>query len=132
MSNLPDNYPYLTKQIQINNRRYLGNKFALSDFIKNTVENHCKNISSVCDIFSGTGAVANIFLDKKIITNDILYANYISNCAWFLPQDYDDKKIIDLIQNFNQIQTDENNYMKQKFADTFFSADNCSKIGYFC
>lgn len=130
MSKLLDDYPHFTKQIQINNRRYLGNKFALSDFIKNTVENHCKNISSVCDIFSGTGAVANIFLDKKIITNDILYANYISNCAWFLPQDYDNQKMIDLIYEFNSIHTSENNYMRKNFANTFFSADNCSKIGY--
>lgn len=117
-------------QIQINNRRYLGNKFALSDFIKTTVENHCKNISSVCDIFSGTGAVANIFLDKKIITNDLLYANYICHCAWFLPQDYDNQKIINLIDEFNQIETSESNYMRENFSDTFFSADNCSKIGY--
>lgn len=115
---------------QINNRRYLGNKFALSNFIQTTVLNNCPNIHSICDIFSGTGSVANIFIDKKLITNDILYANYISHCAWFLPQDYDDSKIIDIIDNFNQVQTDENNYMRQNFADTFFSANNCSKIGY--
>lgn len=131
MSYLLDDNPILsTKQLQINNRRYLGNKFALSDFIQTTVKQYCQNVNSICDIFSGTGSVANLFLDKQIITNDILYSNYISHCAWFLPQDYDDKKIIDLIQNFNQIQTDENNYMRQNFSDTFFSADNCSKIGY--
>lgn len=118
------------KYAQINNRRYLGNKFALSEFIKKTVDKNCKNIHKVVDIFSGTGAVANIFQDKILVTNDLLYSNYISHCAWFLPLDYDDKKIIEMIEYFNGIHTSEINYMRQNFADTFFSADNCSKIGF--
>ena len=117
-------------QTQIQNRRYLGNKFALSEFIKNVVNEHCQNINIICDIFSGTGAVANIFQDKVLITNDLLYSNYISHCAWFLPQEYDKQKITELITHFNQIHTSENNYMRKNFADTFFSADNCSKIGF--
>lgn len=118
------------QQATINNRRYLGNKFALSDFIKNTVNQHCQDIHSVCDIFSGTGAIAHLFSDKLILTNDILYSNYICHCAWFLPQTYHQKTIVYFIDFFNQIHTSENNYMRQNFADTFFSADNCSKIGY--
>lgn len=118
------------KQAQINNRRYLGNKFALSEFIKTVVNENCHNIDSVVDIFSGTGAVANLFLEKTIITNDLLYSNYICHCAWFLPQSYDKQIIIKHIENFNKIYTTENNYMRQNFADTFFSADNCSKIGF--
>lgn len=125
-----DNTAQIPKQAQINNRRYLGNKFSLSEFIKNTVDLHCKNINTVVDIFSGTGAVASLFQDKTIITNDLLYSNYICHCAWFLPQDYNKRKIITLIQEFNVIYTQENNYMRKNFADTFFSADNCSKIGF--
>lgn len=83
-----DNFPFL-KQAQINNRRYLGNKFALSEFITQVVNENCQNIKTIVDIFSGTGAVANLFLDKTIITNDLLYSNYICHCAWFLPQEYD-------------------------------------------
>lgn len=115
---------------KIHNRRYLGNKFALSEFIHNVVYENCSNINTVVDIFSGTGVVANIFQDKIITTNDILYSNYISHCAWFLPQDYNEFKVAKLINKFNQIHTSENNYMRKNFADTYFSADNCSKIGY--
>lgn len=118
------------KRSFINNRRYLGNKYSLSDFIRNTVDQNCKGINTVVDIFSGTGAVANIFKDKKIITNDLLYSNYISNYAWFGYEEYSSKKIIKLIYNYNQVKTKENNYMRENFADTFFSADDCSKIGY--
>ena len=118
------------KQSFINNRRYLGNKYSLSDFIRKTVDENCKGVNIVIDIFSGTGAVANTFKDKMLITNDLLYSNYISNYAWFGYEKYSDKKIIELIYDYNQIETKENNYMRENFADTFFSADDCSKIGY--
>ncbi len=118
------------KQIFINNRRYLGNKYSLSDFIRKTVDDNCKGVNIVIDIFSGTGAVANMFKDKMLITNDLLYSNYISNYAWFGYEKYSSKKIIKIIHSYNQITTKENNYMRENFANTFFSADNCSKIGY--
>ena len=118
------------KQSFINNRRYLGNKYSLSEFIRKTVEQNCKGVNIVVDIFSGTGAVSNAFKDKMLITNDLLYSNYISNYAWFGYEKYSSKKIIDLIYKYNQVKTNENNYMRENFADTFFSADDCSKIGY--
>ena len=118
------------KRSFINNRRYLGNKYSLSNFIRKTVEENCKGVNIVVDIFSGTGAVSNTFKDKMLITNDLLYSNYISNFAWFGSEDYSSRKIIELIYKYNQVKTSENNYMRDNFADTFFSADDCSKIGY--
>lgn len=118
------------KKSFINNRRYLGNKYSLSDFIRKTVDKNCKGVNIVIDIFSGTGAVANIFKDKMLITNDLLYSNYVANYAWFGYEKYSRKKIIELIYEYNQVKTNENNYMRENFADTFFSADDCSKIGY--
>jgi len=118
------------KQSFINNRRYLGNKYSLSDFIRKTVDENCKGVNIVVDIFSGTGAVANAFKDKMLITNDLLYSNYISNYAWFGYEKYSSEKIIELIYEYNQVETKENNYMRENFANTFFSADDCSKIGY--
>ena len=82
----------------------------------------------VSHIFSGTD-ISNIFKDKMLITNDLLYHNYISNYAWF-GYDASSKKIIELIYQYNQVETNENNYMRENFANTFFSADDCSKIGY--
>ena len=90
------------KQSFINNRRYLGNKYSLSDFIRKTVDENCKGVNIVIDIFSGTGAVANTFKDKMLITNDLLYSNYISNYAWFGYEKYSSKKIIELIYDYNQ------------------------------
>ena len=118
------------KQFFINNRRYLGNKYSLTNFIKKIVEENCRNINIVADLFSGTGSVSEIFKDRQLITNDLLYCNYISNYAWFSNEDYSEEKIINIVYKYNKIRTSENNYVRENFADTFFSADDCSKIGY--
>ena len=81
----------IIKSTNINNRRYLGNKYKLLPFIKSVVSNECHDINVVVDIFAGTGAVASAFQDKQLITNDILYSNYISNFAWFSPKIYSKK-----------------------------------------
>lgn len=118
------------KKASINNRRYLGNKYSLQGFIRSVVNENCDGIESVADIFCGTGSVSDAFKDKKLITNDLLYSNYISNYAFFRHEDYSRLKIIKIIYEYNKVKTNENNYMRENFSNTFFSADNCSKIGF--
>ena len=118
------------KITQINNRRYLGNKYKLLDFIKSTVNRECSAINTVADIFAGTGSVASAFSDKKLIINDLLYFNYICHVAWFGAQKYDKDKIINLICFYNAAQPESENYMSENFSDTFFSAADCRKIGF--
>lgn len=120
--------PY--KIMNINNRRYLGNKYKLLPFILKVVKEECPNIHTVADIFAGTGAVASAFTDKKLITNDILYSNYICHVAWFASEDYEEEKIINLITDYNSRIVDEDNYMSENFADTYFSLKDCRKIGF--
>lgn len=118
-----------TRVSKINNRRYLGNKHGITSFIRETVDRHCPGVESVFDIFSGTGAVSGAFIDKTIITNDILYSNYLSNLCWFSPSDYRPHLVIDAVTFLNDITTQDDNYVRRNFADTYFSADDCSKIG---
>lgn len=120
----------MAKSTNINNRRYLGNKYKLLPFIKKVVDSECTDIEIVVDIFSGTGAVASAFQDKQLITNDILYSNYISNFAWFSPRKYSRKKIETIIDEYNAMVINEENYMTINFSNTYFSHDDCSKIGY--
>lgn len=120
----------MAKTTNINNRRYLGNKYKLLPFIKKVVDSECKDIQSVVDIFAGTGAVASAFQDKQIITNDIMYSNYISNFAWFSPYKYSKRKLEKIIDEYNKIAVSEENYMTENFSDTYFSHDDCAKIGY--
>jgi adenine-specific DNA-methyltransferase len=118
------------KTTKINNRRYLGNKYKLLPFITGVVENECKNINTVADIFAGTGAVASAFIDKKIITNDIMYSNYICHVAWFSSEHYSEEKVIKIITQYNNLKITEDNYMSDNFSNTYFSLDDCRKIGF--
>ncbi|WP_196243030.1 DNA adenine methylase [Ruminococcus flavefaciens] len=128
----PDDAPMLNDvgTISINNRRYLGNKYKLIPFITEVVNSHCKNVVSIADIFSGTGAVASAFTDRQIITNDLMYSNFVCNYAWFSSQPYDCSKLIGLIAGYNDLNITEENYMTRNFSNTYFSREDCAKIGY--
>lgn len=118
------------KTCKINNKRYLGNKYKLLDFIKYVIKKECKDVNTIADIFAGTGAVSSAFTDKKLIVNDILYSNYICHIAWFSKQDFSVEKIEEYIRYYNSLSINEENYMSKNFADTFFSASTCRKIGF--
>lgn len=122
--------PNRMKTTKINNRRYLGNKYKLLDFIKSTIAAECHGINTVADIFAGTGSVASAFTDKKLITNDILYFNYICHVAWFGSQKYNESKVETLVYYYNYLRPQAENYMSENFSDTFFSAADCRKIGF--
>ncbi|MDR3049331.1 MAG: Dam family site-specific DNA-(adenine-N6)-methyltransferase [Elusimicrobiota bacterium] len=114
----------------INNRRYLGNKYKLLPFIKEIVDKHCSDIESFADICAGTGAVSTLFKNKTIFTNDILYSNYICHYAWFSNEKVSVKKISFIIERYNNLKIKEDNYMSQNFSETYFSKEVCRKIGY--
>lgn len=114
----------------INNRRYLGNKYKLLPFITDVVNSECHDIKTFADIFAGTGAVSSAFTDKIIITNDLMYSNYICNYAWFGSEAYNPQLIIDYVVYYNSLCDIGDNYMTENFADTYFSRDDCAKIGF--
>ncbi|MCM1276479.1 MAG: DNA adenine methylase [Lachnospiraceae bacterium] len=118
------------KTTKINNRRYLGNKYKLLPFIERVVSENTEDINSAADIFAGTGAVASAFTDKKIITNDTLYSNYICHIAWFGSEMYSKEKIVKYVLYYNSVTVDEENYMTENFADTYFSEKDCCRIGF--
>ena len=115
---------------EIQNRRYLGNKFKLLDFIKEVIDQHCSRIETIADIFSGTGAFASAFTGKIITTNDLLYSNYLCNLAWFGSENVRLNFLSCLIEEYNQNKKFEENYMTENFSDTYFSKIDCSKIGF--
>lgn len=115
---------------KINNRRYLGNKYRLLPFITSVVSAECGDFGTFADIFAGTGAVASAYTDKRLITNDILYSNYLCHLAWFSDESFDEKKLERYIAFFNSDIPYQENYMTRNFSGTYFSAGVCSKIGF--
>ncbi|GEP78510.1 Dam family site-specific DNA-(adenine-N6)-methyltransferase [Staphylococcus carnosus] len=115
--------------LKINNRRYLGSKQKMLDFINNIVSKHTKNVRSVADIFAGTGVVADMFntQGKKVIVNDILTSNYISYLTWFGNMDVDQLKIHKKIDELNSLEG-ISGYVERNFGDRYFSIENARKI----
>lgn len=126
IQNLKERLPQI---VEIKNRRYLGNKFKLLNFIKEIVQENCSDIKTVADIFSGTGAVASAFDDKIVIMNDLLYSNYLCNLAWFESENARLHFLKEVIEEYNRDMTFEENYMTKNFSNTYFSKVDCSKIG---
>lgn len=115
--------------VEIQNRRYLGNKFKLLDFITKVVSENCSNINTIADVFTGTGAVASAFASITISTNDLLYSNYLCNVAWFSNETARLHFLEELICKYNNNTAFEKNYMTENFSNTYFSNTDCSKIG---
>ena len=122
----------MMRKLEINNRRFLGSKYKLLSFIEDTVNDHCKDVKSVVDVFAGTGVVGSLFLKKgkEVYFNDYLKSNYYSYKAFYEPTKVDIKKLEKIINNYNDIEINEENYFSENFSDTYFSSKDCKKIGY--
>ncbi len=120
------------KNILINNRRYIGSKTRMLDFISDTMKREKIEFSSFLDLFGGTGIVGDFFNDQKtkVYVNDLLKSNYLSFLSWFGNEKIDKNKIKDFINKYNSLSNLEENYFSLNFSDTYFSNDNCKKIGY--
>jgi len=109
----------------------LGNKNKILPFIKGIIDKEVGSYNSFCDIFSGTGVVGAYFNTKdiKIISNDLLYQNFISINAFLNDETYDLKKLTAYINDFNALSTTKENYFSKNFGGRYFSVETAKKIG---
>jgi len=116
---------------ELQNRRYLGNKYKLLGFIEDIISEKCGKINSVCDIFAGTGVVGERFnnTEIKIISNDFLAANYVCLQAFLGTSKDIQENISRKIEHLNKLNAEEENYFSKHFGGTYFSEENAKKIG---
>jgi adenine-specific DNA-methyltransferase len=117
--------------ILIHQRRYLGNKYNALPLIDSVIKQKVKSFSSFCDIFSGTGTVGDYYNKKdiSIISNDILYSNYITLTAFLGDEIFNDSLVTEIINYFNGFIEEEENYCSEYFGNRYFSMQNAKKIG---
>lgn len=119
--------------LSIQNRRYLGNKYKLLGFIDETIQAHCPGIGSLFDVFAGTGVVAYHFMERmRVVTNDILYSNYLTHIAFMSDLPVRGETVAREVELYNSLEPGEleDNYMSENFGNTYFSYDDCKKIGF--
>lgn len=120
------------KMFNINNRRYIGSKARMLNFIDEVIKKEKIEFSSFFDLFGGTGIVGDYFNNQKtkVYVNDLLKSNYLSYLAWFGNDKIDKKKLEDIINKYNSLKDLKDNYFSINFGDTYFSKNNCKRIGY--
>lgn len=121
--------------MKINNRRYIGNKTKLLDFIYKSIKEMGYDKNNVFfDVFAGTGVVANFFAEKgyQTILNDNLYSNKIVYEAFLGKGEIDQDKVCNIIKKFNNLKYDDipENYFSDTYSNKYFSFNDSKKIGY--
>ena len=120
--------------LNIENRRYIGNKSKLLKFIDETIEKENIQFNTFGDVFAGTGVVAEYFLNKgkDIYVNDLLFSNYVVYKALLDNCEYQKKKIKKIIDTYNEIDSEklEDNYFSDNFSGNYYHYYDAKKIGY--
>lgn len=121
--------PYL-----IENRRYIGNKAKLTQWIKQLILLHTSSNDSFFDVFAGTGSVANALSShfQCVLVNDLLHANRVIYQAFWGVGEVDKNKIKHIAQTIQTCKTDDlpNNYFSDNFGGKFFSKPVAKHIGF--
>jgi adenine-specific DNA-methyltransferase len=117
--------------LEIHNRKYIGAKFRLLDFITEVILLKVGKIHVFIDGFAGTGVVANRMRPSafKVITNDLLYSNYIVNKAFLTStvENVNLNKVGSIIEELNKCSS-EKGYVFQNFGGTYFTFENAGRI----
>lgn len=123
-----------TKQINLESRRYIGNKAKLSEWIISTILQEAKNSKSLIDIFAGTASVSKLAFGhfEKVIINDILYSNNVIYKAFFEVGKWEKKKLLSILKKWNALSSEdiEENYFSENFGGKFYEHNISKKIGF--
>ena len=124
----------VSRRFSLESRRYIGCKTKLVDWIFDLIDRHAHDVHSFCDIFSGTGVVAQRALNKyeHVVVNDFLYSNNIMYRAFFGAEEWDEEKVQGIIDEFNAIKPNRigENYFSKNFGGKYFHHDTAKIIGY--
>ena len=134
---IQENYFYIPQikenYIQLHNRRYIGNKHKLIEWIFSIINKECSG-NSFADIFAGTGVISAVATKhfEKVLLNDFLHSNYAIYHAFFGNEAWDKNKIDSIIKNYNNLYSDdlEDNYFSKNFGGKFFSKNSAKIIGF--
>lgn len=120
--------------IQLESRRYIGNKASLTGWIMDIILNHTDARGSFCDIFAGSGSVSKkaIPLFDNVLINDFLFSNNIIYKGFFEDGEWSQEKVLEIIAAYNATNIDliPDNYFSINFGGKFFEYKLSKLIGY--
>jgi adenine-specific DNA methylase/DNA modification methylase len=118
-------------RVSLQNRKYLGSKHRLLDFVTGTILSRAGRVDAFADLFAGTGVVSNAFRAhaSRVIANDLLYSNYVVIRAFLTStrKTVDPQRMASLIEELNQ-SAPVRGYAHANYAGTYFTEQNAARI----
>ncbi len=119
---------------KLENRRYIGSKQKLINWIFSIIAQECKGGESFADIFAGTGVVSAeaTHYFGEVILNDFLYSNYTIYRAFFDSDEWNKNKLVKIIEAYNNLdsRTLGENYFSKNYGGRYFSKNSAKVIGF--
>jgi len=120
-----------TPGVRPQNRKFLGSKYRLIDFLTQTILSRVDEIDVFADLFAGTGVVSAAFRahSSKIIANDLLYSNYVVNRTFLTSTEnnVDLERVADRIEELNGC-APVRGYAHANYSGTYFTEANAARI----
>jgi adenine-specific DNA-methyltransferase len=117
--------------VHLHNRKYLGSKYRLLDFIAPVILSVSGGKGVFIDGFAGTGVVGYYFRSRadKIIANDLLYSNYIVNKVFLNSTrgEMSRANLTSLLSELNALPPQQG-YAHSSYGGTYFTAANAGRI----
>lgn len=128
---LGEDFSEEAKRVFIHNRKYLGSKRRLLDFLADVITSKVTDIGTFVDGFAGTGAVALRFSRsaRKVVANDILISNAVILRAFLMSHSRNVSlpRVRGLIEELNRLPPSYG-YAYRNYRGTYFSDENAALI----
>ncbi|WP_426461343.1 DNA adenine methylase [Mycoplasma hafezii] len=119
-------------KFNLENRRYIGNKNKLLDWIFEEIQSNTEG-ETFLDLFAGTGVVARRASNyyKEVHINDFLSSNNVIYNGFLSQEPYNQNLIYELAIEFSKLQPKQlkDNYFNLNFANSYFGNNDAKKIG---
>lgn len=115
----------------VQNRKFIGSKYNLLEFIAGVVGERAPEARSVADLFCGTGVVAHHFASRgmRVIASDTLYHNWLATRCFIggRPGEVNPGRIVALLEELGALEPVAG-YCAREYGGTYFTLENASRI----
>ena len=116
--------------LAIHQRRYLGNKRQLLDFIHKVVKDEVGSLTSFADFFAGTGVVGSSFNGQhiRLISNELLFANYCMLDAFLGSEPLDPALYEEKLEELLHCSREDDSYLVDAYGGKYFGERDARRI----